>query len=33
MSLLGRAFLAFSHDVTPGSEADWTEWHDREHIP
>jgi len=32
MSLLGRAFLAFSHDVTPGSEPDWTEWHDREHI-
>jgi hypothetical protein len=33
MSLLGRAFLAFSHDVTPGGEPDWTEWHDREHIP
>lgn len=33
MSLLGRALLAFSHDVTPGSEVDWTEWHDREHIP
>src|SRR5215468_1797557 len=33
MSLLGRAFLAFSHDVTPGSEPDWTEWHDHEHIP
>lgn len=33
MSLLGRAILAFSHDVTPGSESDWTEWHDREHIP
>ncbi len=33
MSLLGRAILAFSHDVTPGSEPDWTEWHDREHIP
>src|SRR5262245_52186421 len=33
MSLLGRAILAFSHDVTPGSEHDWTEWHDREHIP
>jgi len=33
MSLLGRAFLAFSHDVTPGGESDWTEWHDREHIP
>jgi hypothetical protein len=33
MSLLGRAILAFSHDVTPGSETDWTEWHDREHIP
>jgi hypothetical protein len=33
MSLLGRAFLAFSHDVTPGNESDWTEWHDREHIP
>src|SRR5262245_21238730 len=33
MSLLGRAILAFSHDVKPGSEPDWTEWHDREHIP
>jgi hypothetical protein len=33
MSLLGRALLAFSHDVTPGSETDWTEWHDREHVP
>lgn len=33
MSLLGHAMLAFSHDVTPGSEPDWTEWHDREHIP
>jgi hypothetical protein len=33
MSLLGRAILAFSHDVTPGNEMDWTEWHDREHIP
>jgi hypothetical protein len=33
MSLLGGALLAFSHDVTAGSEADWTEWHDREHIP
>jgi hypothetical protein len=33
MSLLGNAFLAFSHDVTPGNEPDWTEWHDREHIP
>jgi hypothetical protein len=31
MSLLGGAFLAFSHDVT--DERDWTEWHDREHIP
>ena len=31
--LLGRAFLAFSHDVSSGNEADWTEWHDREHIP
>jgi hypothetical protein len=33
MSLLGGAILAFSHDVTAGSESDWTEWHDREHIP
>jgi hypothetical protein len=33
MSLLGGAILAFSHDVTPGSEPDWIEWHDREHIP
>jgi len=33
MGLAGRALLAFSHDVTPGSEGDWTEWHDREHVP
>jgi hypothetical protein len=33
MSLLGSAILAFSHDVTAGAEGDWTEWHDREHIP
>src|SRR5215470_9160429 len=33
MSLLGHAILAFSHDVTPGDEPDWIEWHDREHIP
>src|SRR5215510_14469761 len=33
MALLGHAILVFSHDVTPGSESDWTEWHDREHIP
>ena len=33
MSLLGSAFLAFAHDVTPGDEQDWTEWHDREHVP
>lgn len=33
MSLLGHALLAFTHDVTPGDETDWTEWHDREHIP
>jgi hypothetical protein len=33
MSLIGRAILAFSHDVTAGGEPDWTEWHDREHIP
>ncbi|MCI0545772.1 MAG: hypothetical protein L0027_00630 [Candidatus Rokubacteria bacterium] len=33
MSLRGRALLAFSHDLVPGTEPDWTEWHDREHIP
>jgi hypothetical protein len=32
MSLVGRAILAFSHDVTPGNELDWMEWHDREHV-
>jgi hypothetical protein len=30
VSLLGRAILAFTHDVT--DEAEWTRWHDREHI-
>jgi hypothetical protein len=33
MSLRGSALLVFSHDVVPGSETDWTEWHDREHVP
>ena len=33
MSLLGRALLAFTHDVTAGNEVEWTEWHDREHVP
>lgn len=33
MDMLGRALLAFSHDVAPGSEPDWTAWHDREHVP
>jgi hypothetical protein len=33
MGLLGRAVLAFSNDVAAGHEDDWTEWHDREHVP
>jgi hypothetical protein len=33
MSLLGRALLAFTHDVTAGNEGEWIEWHDREHVP
>jgi hypothetical protein len=33
VSFLGRALLAFTHDVTPGHEGEWTEWHDREHVP
>jgi hypothetical protein len=33
MALLGRAVLAFSNDVAAGHERDWTEWHNREHVP
>jgi hypothetical protein len=33
VSLLGEALLAFTHDVTAGHEGEWTEWHDREHVP
>jgi hypothetical protein len=33
MALLGRAVLTFSNDVAAGHESDWTEWHDREHVP
>jgi hypothetical protein len=33
MSLLGHAILAFTHDVAAGHEGEWTEWHDREHVP
>lgn len=33
MALVGGAVLAFWHDVAPGGEADFDEWHLREHIP
>ena len=33
MTRAGRGVLAFWHDVTPGSEAEFDLWHLREHIP
>lgn len=33
MTLPGTAFLAIFHDVAPGSERDYMEWHTREHAP
>lgn len=33
MGLLGRAILAFWHDVAPGGEAEFDAWHTREHMP
>ena len=33
MTLLGQAVLAFWHDVAPGGEAEFDQWHLREHIP
>jgi hypothetical protein len=33
MAFSGEAALAFWHDVAPGGEAEFDEWHLREHIP
>jgi hypothetical protein len=33
MAFLGGAALVFWHDVAPGGEAEFDEWHLREHIP
>lgn len=33
MSLLGHAILAFWADVEPAGEADYNDWHTREHMP
>lgn len=33
MSLPGSAFLAMWHDVEPAAQADYMEWHTREHMP
>jgi len=33
MSLLGRAILAFWHDIAPGGDDDFNHWHTEEHIP
>ena len=33
MGLLGRAVLAFWHDIASGGDAEFNYWHTREHIP
>ena len=33
MSLLGRAVLAFWHDIAAGGDGDFNHWHTEEHIP
>ena len=33
MGLLGKGILAFWHDVAPGGDAEFNQWHIREHIP
>lgn len=33
MALKGRAFLAIWHDIAPEGEADYNEWHTRQHMP
>lgn len=33
MSIAGKGVLAFWHDVAPGGEAEFDQWHLREHIP
>ena len=33
MSFLGTAILAFWADVDPSGEADYVDWHNREHMP
>ena len=33
MTMAGKGVLAFWHDVAPGGDAEFDEWHLREHIP
>ena len=33
MTMAGKGVLAFWHDVAPGGEAEFDQWHLREHIP
>ncbi len=33
MSFLGKAILAFWADVDASGEADYVDWHNREHMP
>lgn len=33
MAIAGKGVLAFWHDVAPGGEAEFDQWHLREHIP
>lgn len=33
MALTGNAFLAMWHDIEPSRQAEYTEWHTREHMP
>ncbi|MFN3545878.1 MAG: hypothetical protein ACK4U0_00170 [Mesorhizobium sp.] len=33
MALVGNGFLVMWHDITPDMQAEYTEWHTREHMP
>lgn len=33
MSLMGKGVLAIWHDIAAGTEADYTEWHSKQHMP
>ena len=33
MPLVGRAFVIMWHDITPAGDADYNQWHTKEHMP